>query len=259
MNLPSFQFYPGDWLRDNVSGCTLSAQGLWLRLMVVMHDSERYGYLCQNGIATPPDVLARKCGATLAEYNSLLDELFAAGVPSRTSDGIIYSRRMVRDAEKRTRDAERQRKKYAKDADVKTSREPHGDLTPTSREPHTSSSSSSSSSKKETTTTTTTEPPVTAKDAVTDPPEGESLNRKKRFIPPSLEEVASYLKASGKDNSVDAEAFHAFYESKGWLVGRVPMKSWKAAVVTWQKNGFSTPKRQEAPHWSEIQLPSMTK
>ena len=38
--LPYIQLYPGDWLRDSVAGCSLAAQGLWLRMMFVMHDSE---------------------------------------------------------------------------------------------------------------------------------------------------------------------------------------------------------------------------
>ena len=29
--------------------------------------------------------------------------------------------------------------------------------------------------------------------------------------------------------------FVAFYESKGWLVGKSKMKSWKSAIVTWEK------------------------
>lgn len=103
------------------------------------------------------------------------------------------------------------------------------------------------------------QPPVVTHDVTTPPPEGESVKRAKRFTPPTLQEITEYLKVSGKDAFVDAEAFHAFYESKGWLVGRVPMKSWKAAIVTWQKNRFVTSKAQEAPHWSEIQLPSTTK
>jgi hypothetical protein len=36
---PSFQFYPGDWLRDSVAGCSLAAQGLWLRVMILAHDT----------------------------------------------------------------------------------------------------------------------------------------------------------------------------------------------------------------------------
>jgi len=34
---------------------------------------------------------------------------------------------------------------------------------------------------------------------------------------------------------VDAEAFISFYESNGWKVGKNPMKSWRAALVTWEK------------------------
>ena len=98
MKRPSFQFYPGDWVRDSVSGCSLAAQGLWLRMMIVAHDSERYGYLEQNGAPMPPDSIARRCGCESAEqYSALLSELREAGVPSRTEKGVIFSRRMVRD------------------------------------------------------------------------------------------------------------------------------------------------------------------
>ncbi len=108
--LPAIQFYPGDWLRDAVAGCSLAAQGLWLRLMFVGHDAEDYGYLSANGQPIPPDGLARRCGCSLDEFHRLIAELEAAGVPSRTSDGILYSRRMVRDAETRAAAAERQQK-----------------------------------------------------------------------------------------------------------------------------------------------------
>lgn len=53
----------------------------------------------------------------------------------------------------------------------------------------------------------------------------------KRFTPPTVEEVNSYILEKGYD--VDAEAFVNFYESKGWFVGKNKMKSWKAALVTW--------------------------
>ena len=54
-----------------------------------------------------------------------------------------------------------------------------------------------------------------------------------RFVKPTVEEVAAYIKAKGY--AFDAEQFWSYYESKGWLVGRVPMKSWQSACVTWQK------------------------
>lgn len=99
--LPSFQFYPGDWARDPVADCSLAAQGLWLRMMLLMHDSERYGYLCLHGKPMDSASIARRCRCTLDEYLALLPELDASAIPSRTLEGIIYSRRMVRDHKKR--------------------------------------------------------------------------------------------------------------------------------------------------------------
>lgn len=56
----------------------------------------------------------------------------------------------------------------------------------------------------------------------------------KRFTPPSVDEVAEYC--AQRNNGVDAETFVNFYESKGWLVGKVKMKDWKAAVRTWERS-----------------------
>jgi hypothetical protein len=53
------------------------------------------------------------------------------------------------------------------------------------------------------------------------------------FIPPTIEDVKVYC--SERDNGVDAEKWHDFYVSKGWMVGKSKMKDWKAAVRTWEK------------------------
>ncbi len=70
---------------------------------------------------------------------------------------------------------------------------------------------------------------------------------KKKFAPPSLEEVEAYCKERG--NTVDAAQFIDFYASKGWLVGKVVMKDWKAAIRTWERNrtttSFSQPKQSQ--------------
>lgn len=55
-----------------------------------------------------------------------------------------------------------------------------------------------------------------------------------RFIKPTVEEVDAYVKEKGY--RIDAENFVNYYESKGWLVGKSPMKDWKAACRTWEKN-----------------------
>ena len=65
--------------------------------------------------------------------------------------------------------------------------------------------------------------------------------KKKRFTPPTLQEVKDYCLERG--NNVDAQRFVDYYTSQGWKVGKHPMKDWKAAVRTWERN--SKPKKAE--------------
>jgi hypothetical protein len=58
-----------------------------------------------------------------------------------------------------------------------------------------------------------------------------------RFSPPSIDEVRAYCQERG--NGVDAERFIDYYNANGWRVGKNAMKDWKAAVRTWEKNGYS--------------------
>lgn len=55
---------------------------------------------------------------------------------------------------------------------------------------------------------------------------------KRKFSPPSLEEVREYCRQ--RKNTVNPEAFMDFYISKGWKVGKTPMKDWRAAVRNWE-------------------------
>ena len=66
---------------------------------------------------------------------------------------------------------------------------------------------------------------------------------RKRFVPPSIEDVQAYCLE--RNNNVDAERFINHYTSNGWMVGKNKMQNWKAAVRTWEKNGYNakTPKR----------------
>lgn len=56
------------------------------------------------------------------------------------------------------------------------------------------------------------------------------------FVPPTVEEVAEYCRERG--NRIDPETFVSYYTRQGWVLsnGR-PMRDWKSAVVTWEKNG----------------------
>lgn len=58
---------------------------------------------------------------------------------------------------------------------------------------------------------------------------------RKKFSPPTLEEVRAEVKRRG--SLVDPEAFHASYETSGWkLKGGQPIVDWKACITTWEKN-----------------------
>lgn len=69
--------------------------------------------------------------------------------------------------------------------------------------------------------------------------EKEIYKEKESFCKPTIEEIAEYCRE--RNNSVDAEAFYYHYESKGWLIGKAKMKSWKAAVITWEKGNKNNP------------------
>lgn len=127
MRLPAIQIFPGDWMRDNVAGCSPVAQALWLREMFVMHDAKPYGHLIENGSPMRVETLIRRCGFKLAETKKASEELQISGVPRVTGtdeyrellratihtdegavtvdlsplgvsvDGVIYSKRMVKD------------------------------------------------------------------------------------------------------------------------------------------------------------------
>lgn len=68
----------------------------------------------------------------------------------------------------------------------------------------------------------------------------DNKQKRKRFVPPSREEVQAYC--IERNNNVDAERFIDYYTSNGWRVGKNPMKDWKSAVRTWEKSGYNNNK-----------------
>lgn len=66
-----------------------------------------------------------------------------------------------------------------------------------------------------------------------------------KFSKPSIDDVRSYCFQRG--NNVDPESFVNFYEAKGWLIGKSPMKDWKAAIRTWEKRETQRPAAAPRP------------
>lgn len=96
------------------------------------------------------------------------------------------------------------------------------------------------------------------KDKDKDKDKDESITRARRFTPPTLDDVLAYVRERGSD--VDPQRFLDFYASKGWMVGKNPMKDWKAAVRTWEKrelekkggamNGHGCDTGRDAKKWN---------
>lgn len=66
----------------------------------------------------------------------------------------------------------------------------------------------------------------------------------KNFKKPTVEEIQAYC--TERKNSIDAQTFFDFYESKGWKIGTAKMKDWRASVRNWERRQKSEGVKQKA-------------
>lgn len=65
------------------------------------------------------------------------------------------------------------------------------------------------------------------------------------FTAPSLDEIKAYCAQT--KSPVDPMRFWSFYQSRGWMMGSVPMSDWRAAVTSWACNDSKRKGVEEAP------------
>lgn len=88
---------------------------------------------------------------------------------------------------------------------------------------------------------------VVEEETTNDKPQNKSF----RFVKPSQEDVFNYMVEKEFEFAKnEAVKFVNFFESKGWKVGKTPMKSWKSAVANWiinfyDRNKIQTPKKSK--------------
>ena len=66
--------------------------------------------------------------------------------------------------------------------------------------------------------------------------EGDCSSAGGRFVPPTLDEVRAYVLQ--RNSPVEPQAFIDFYQARGWMVGKAPMRDWKAAcrsAESWER------------------------
>ena len=88
----------------------------------------------------------------------------------------------------------------------------------------------------------------------------------KKFIPPSVIEVADYCVE--RHNGINAQSFVDYYTANGWMQGKgKPIKDWKACVRTWENNKKAeTPKKknsfknfdQREYNWDDLERYALT-
>ena len=64
----------------------------------------------------------------------------------------------------------------------------------------------------------------------------EKKTKREKFTIPTIEEVRIFAESEMIGSTELPEKFHNYYESNGWLIGKVSMKNWKAAYKNWTKN-----------------------
>lgn len=95
---PWMKWYPADWRQEpTLRLCSRGARSLWVDMLGLMHEAERYGLLMVSGRMLNERQLAAVLGDSEKDVRAWLAELEEAGVFSRDEDGTIFSRRMVRD------------------------------------------------------------------------------------------------------------------------------------------------------------------
>jgi hypothetical protein len=66
------------------------------------------------------------------------------------------------------------------------------------------------------------------------------------FTPPTKNEVEDY--GTSINFTLDAQSFLDYYATRGWKLGRTPMKDWRAAVRTWKNREAKDTATKEATH-----------
>jgi hypothetical protein len=89
-----------DWQKDvALRSCSLGARGFWIECLAAMHAGDPVGYLTFNGRPATLKQMAVNANCSEKEAKRFSQELEDAGVFSRSENGTIFCRRMVRDAQ----------------------------------------------------------------------------------------------------------------------------------------------------------------
>ena len=106
--LPSFAFYPGDWLKDpNLRRCSHTAKGVWIDVLCLAFEGSVRGVFVTGDVPWSLKDIGCAIGGNLDVTIEGLQELVSKGVLKQREDGAYYSKRMVDDETQRVSERER--------------------------------------------------------------------------------------------------------------------------------------------------------
>lgn len=118
MKKPAFQFYPGDWRKDqNLSRASLQAKGAMIEIMCLAFECDKRGILATDGKAWTIEEIAHAMGGDKMVNISAIEELLKLNVLKKNKKNFIFSSRMVKDS--KVLDARKKGGELGKDHGVK--------------------------------------------------------------------------------------------------------------------------------------------
>ena len=75
----------------------MTAQGVFINLICLMHQSEKYGYLLINGLKPEHKTVIKLLRTHHRTFKGSINQLLLNGVLKQTEDGIYFCERMVKD------------------------------------------------------------------------------------------------------------------------------------------------------------------
>ena len=205
MKDPAFLFYPNDWLGGTM-GMTFEQKGAYMELLMLQFNR---GHMTKH-------MIGQVLGQTSGQIWEVLQDKF-----DQDENGLFFNRRLEEEQSKRKAYSDSRRNniggknQYSKTTKSDVASEGHMDGHMTS---HMENENINENINK-------------------DIDENNIKEKRKIFKKPSMDEVTVYCQE--RKNSISPEQFINYYEANGWKVGRNQMKDWKAAIRTWENNGYS--------------------
>ena len=223
---PYIPLYVQDFMTDEkLVECSAAATGVYIRLMCIMHKSEHYGKILlkqkykqtSEQIKNFASMVAKQMPYDVNVVTQSLTELVDENVLQIDGEFLVQ-KRMVKDCETSLK-----RSSAGQTGGKKTQE----------KTKHFASTFAKAKSQANTEYeyAIENEDVIEVRDVVK-----EKKTKREKFTIPTIEEIKEFAESEMIGSIELPEKFHNYYESNGWLIGKVSMKNWKAAYKNWTKN-----------------------